>query len=67
MRLVGFQARRCGRGAASGVPRTAGPSGADAQANNMVKLNLRDLAAWFNDPVRALARAGVFRAVLESL
>jgi hypothetical protein len=38
-----------------------GPICADALADNIVKLNLRDLEALFNGVVRALARVGVFR------
>jgi Transposase DDE domain len=66
MRLVGFNAQQvrhgvCQRGAAKRRrPRTEGPICADALANNIVKLNLRDLEAWFNGTVRALAKAGVF-------
>ena len=53
----------CQRGAAKRQrPRTEGPMCADALANNMVQVTLRDLEAWFNGTVQALAKAGVFGA-----
>src|SRR5215510_4141989 len=64
MRLVGFNAHQvrhgvCQRGAArrQGL-RTSGPICPDTLADNMVKLNLRDLEAWFNQAIRAVAQAG---------
>jgi Transposase DDE domain len=66
MRLVGFNAQQvrqgvCQRGAATRQgPRTAGPICADTLADNIVKLNLRDLEAWFNGVIRALAKARIF-------
>ena len=43
-------------------PRTEGPMCADALANNMVQVTLRDLEAWFNGTMQALVKAGVFGA-----
>jgi hypothetical protein len=66
MRLVGFNAHQvrhgvCQRGAAQRQgPRTRGPIGPDTLADNMVKLNLRDLEALFNRAIRAVAQAGYF-------
>ena len=66
MRLVGFNAQPvrhgvCQRGAAKRQqPRTEGPICPDTLANNIVPLNLRDLPAWFNGTIRALAKAGIF-------
>ena len=66
MRLVGFNAQQvrrgvCQRGAAKRQqPRTEGPICPDTLANNIVPLNLRDLTAWFNGTIRALAKAGIF-------
>ena len=65
MRLVGFNAQQvrhgvCSRGAAQWQgPRTRGPMCPEALADNIVKLNVRDLEAWFNGVIRALAKAGV--------
>jgi hypothetical protein len=56
MQLVGFTAQplRPGvyqRGAAQRQrPRTAGPIGPETLANNLVKLDLRDLEVWCNGP-----------------
>src|SRR5262245_62102727 len=64
MRLVGFNAHQvrhgvCQRGAAHRQgPRTTGPICPEALADNMVKLKLRDLEAWFNQAIRAVAQAG---------
>src|SRR2546430_8898958 len=64
LRLVGFKARQvrhgvCQRGAAKRPgPRTTGPIGPEALADNIVKLNRRDLEAMFNHVIRALAKAG---------
>jgi hypothetical protein len=66
MRLVGFNAQQvrqgvCQRGAAiRRGPRTAGPICSDTLADNIAKLNLRDLEALFNGAIRALARARIF-------
>jgi hypothetical protein len=66
MRLVGFNAHQvrhgvCQRGAAQRQgPRTSGPICPDTLADNMVKLNLRDLEALFNQAIRAVAQAGCF-------
>jgi len=63
-RLVGFKAQQvrhgvCQRGAAPRQgPRTRGPMCPDALADNIVKLNVRDLEAWVNGGIRALAKAG---------
>jgi hypothetical protein len=67
MQLVGFNAQQvrqgiCQRGAAKrqGAQRP-GPISPETLANNIVKLNLRDLGYVFNGAIRALAEAGVFR------
>ena len=73
MQLVGFNAQQvrhgvCQRGAAKRQgPRTEGPICPDALANNIVKLNLRDLEAWFNGTIRALAKAGIFGAKVTGI
>jgi Transposase DDE domain len=73
MQLVGFNAQQvrhgvCQRGAAKRQqPRTEGPICPDTLANNIVQLNLRDLAAWFNGTIRALARAGIFGAKVTGI
>ncbi len=73
MRLVGFNAHQvrhgvCQRGAAQRQgPRTRGPICPDALADNMVKLNVRDLEALFNGVIRALAKAEVFAAKVTGL
>jgi hypothetical protein len=66
MQLVGFNAQHvrqgmCQRGAAKRQgERTPGPISPETVANNIVKLNLRDLERVFNGAIRALAKAGVF-------
>jgi Transposase DDE domain len=66
MRLVGFNAQQvrqgvCQRGAATRQgPRNAGPICSDTLADNIVKLNLRDLEALFNGVIWALAKARIF-------
>jgi DDE family transposase len=73
MRLVGFNAQQvrqgvCQRGAARRQgPRTTGPICPDALADNVVKLNLRDLETLFNSVIRALARAQVFAAQVTGI
>jgi hypothetical protein len=73
MRLVGFNAHQvrhgvCQRGAARRQgPRRTGPICADALADNIVKLNLRDLEALFNGVIRGLAKAGVFAAKVTGI
>ena len=73
MRLVGFNAQQvrqgvCQRGAAQRQgPRTTEPICPDALADNIVKLNVRDLEALFNSAIRALAKAGVFAAKVTGL
>jgi Transposase DDE domain len=73
MQLVGFNAQQvrrgvCQRGAAKRQrPRTAGPICPETLANNLVKLNLRDLAVWFNGTIRALAKAGIFGAKVTGI
>jgi hypothetical protein len=73
MRLVGFNAQQvrhgvCQRGAAKRQgPRTEGPICPDARAQHLVPLNLRDLEAWCNGTMRALARAGVFGAQVTGM
>jgi hypothetical protein len=66
MQLVGFNAQQvrrgvCQRGATKRQgERTPGPITPETLANNIVKLNLRDLESLFNGALRALAKAGVF-------
>jgi hypothetical protein len=66
MRLAGCEAHQvrhgvCQRGAAPRQgPRTREPLCSDALADNMVKLNGRNLEAWFNSIIRALAKARIF-------
>jgi DDE family transposase len=73
MQLVGFNAQQvrhgvCQRGAAKRPrPRTAGPICPETLANNLVKLNLRDLEVWFNGTIRALAKAGIFGAKVTGI
>jgi hypothetical protein len=73
MRLVGFNAHQvrhgvCQRGAAQRQgPRTTGPICPDTLADNIVKLNVRDLEALFNGVIRGLAKAGVFAAKLTGI
>jgi hypothetical protein len=73
MRLVGFNAHQvrhgvCQRGAAHRQgQRTTGPIGPDALAENIVKLNVRDLEALFNRVIRALAKAGGFAAKVTGI
>ena len=68
MQLVGFNAQQvrqgiCQRGATKRQrERPPGPLCPDTLAKNIVKLNLRELEAVFNGAIRALAKAGVFRA-----
>ena len=73
MQLVGFNAQQvrngvCQRGAAKRQqPRPEGPICPDTLANNIVQLNLRDLTAWFNDTIRALAKAGIFGTMITGI
>jgi len=73
MRLVGFNAQQvrhgvCQRGAAQRQgPRSTGPICPEALADNLVKLNVRDLEALFNGAIRALATAGVCAAKVTGL
>ena len=73
MQLVGFNAQQvrqgiCQRGATTRQgARTPGPIGPDTLAENIVKLNLRDLAAVFNGSIRALAKAGIFGAKVTGI
>ena len=73
MRLVGFNAQQvrygvCQRGAAHRQgPRTEGPICPEALAENIVKLNVRDLEALFNRVIRALAKAGVLAAKVTGI
>jgi hypothetical protein len=66
MQLVGFNAQQvrqgiCQRGATKRQgERTPGPISPETLANNIVKLNLRDLESLFNGAIHALAKAGVF-------
>jgi hypothetical protein len=69
----GFHAQQgrhgiCPRGAATRPrPRTAGPLGPDTLANHRVQLTLRDLEAWFNGTLRALAKAGLCGAKVTGI
>jgi hypothetical protein len=73
MQLVGFNAQQvrqgiCQRGATTRQgARTPGPICPDTLAENIVKLNLRDLEAVFNGSIRALAKAGVFGAKVTGI
>jgi hypothetical protein len=73
MRLVGFNAQHvrhgvCQRGAAKRQhPRTEGPICPDTLAHNSVQLHLRDLTAWFNGTMRALAKAGIFGTTVTGI
>jgi hypothetical protein len=73
MQWVGFNAQQvrhgvCQRGAAKRQhPRTEGPMCPDTLANNIVQLNLWDLAAWFNGTIRALAKAGICGAKVTGM
>jgi hypothetical protein len=73
MQLVGFNAQQvrhgvCQRGASKRQrPRTEGPLCPATLANNIVKLNLRDLEVWFNGTMRALAKAGIFGAKVTGI
>jgi hypothetical protein len=66
MQLVGFNAQHvhqgvCQRGAAKRQgERPPGPISPETLANNIVKLNLRDLEMVFNGAIRALAKVGLF-------
>ena len=72
MPLVGFKAQQvrhgiCQRGAAKRQrPRPEGPRGPETLAHNLVQRNLRDLEAWFNGTIRALAKAGIFGATVPA-
>jgi hypothetical protein len=58
----------CQRGAATRQgPRTEGPICPDTLAENIVKLNLRDLEALFNGVIRALAKMGVLGAKVTGI
>src|SRR5215831_4069810 len=65
MRLVGFNAQQvrqgvCPRGAAPRQgARTAGPMCPETLADHLVQLHRRDLAAWCNEVIRALAKARI--------
>jgi hypothetical protein len=73
MRLVGFNAHQvrhgvCQRGAAQRQgPRTTGPICPDALADNIVKLNVRDLETLFNGVIRALTKARVLAAKVTGI
>lgn len=58
----------CQRGAAKRQgPRTAGPIGPEALAHNLVKLDWRALEALFKGAIRALSKAGLFRAKVTGM
>jgi hypothetical protein len=53
----------CQRGAATRQrPRPEGPMGSATVAHHRVPRHLRDLEAWFNGTMQALAKAGIFGA-----
>jgi Transposase DDE domain len=66
MQLVGFNAQQvrqgiCQRGATTRQgERAPGPICPDTLAKNIVRWNVRDLEAVFNEAIRALAKAGLF-------
>jgi hypothetical protein len=72
-RLVGVNAPPvrhgvCQRGAAHRRgPRSTGPICPEALAENIVKLNVRDVEAVFNGVIRALAEAGVLAAKVTGI
>jgi hypothetical protein len=73
MRWVGFNAQQahhgvCQRGTAKRQgERAPGPICPDPLAQNIVKLNVRELEAVFNWAIRALAKAGVFGAKVTGI
>jgi Transposase DDE domain len=73
MQLVGFNAQQvhqgvCQRGASKRQgERAPGPISPETLANNIVKLNLRELEAAFNGAIRALAKAGVFGQMVTGI
>src|SRR2546430_498264 len=73
MQLVGFNAQHvrqgmCQRGAANRQgERTTGPISPETLANNIVKLNMRDLESVFNGAIRALAKAGVIEKTVTGI
>jgi Transposase DDE domain len=73
MRLVGFNAQQVRQGvcqwgtAQRQGPRITGPICSDTLADNIVKLNVRDLEALFNGVIRALAKAGGFAAKVTGI
>jgi Transposase DDE domain len=66
MQLVGFNAQQVREGVYKGGAakrrggRTPGPISPETLANNIVKLNLRELEAVFNGAIRTLVKAGDF-------
>jgi hypothetical protein len=73
MQLVGFTAQQvrdgvCQRGTAKRQSKRApGPICPDTLAKHIVKWHVRELEAVFNGAIRALARAGVFRAKVTGI
>ncbi len=73
MQLVGFNAQHvrqgvCQRGATKRQgERAPGPISPETLANNIVKLNLRELEMVFNGAIRALAQAKVFGAKVTGI
>jgi hypothetical protein len=73
MPLVGFNAQQardevCQRGTAKRQSKRApGPICPDTLAKNIVKWNVRELEAVVNGAIRALAKAGVFRAKVTGI
>jgi hypothetical protein len=73
MPLVGCNAPQvrhgvCQRGAAKRQhPRPEGPLCPDTLAHHSVPLHVRDLAAWFNGTMRALAKAGICGAKVTGM
>jgi hypothetical protein len=58
---------RCGTGCTNGGLRTTGPICPGALADNLVKLNLRDLEALCNSVIRALAKVGALTATVTGI
>jgi hypothetical protein len=73
MQVVGFNAQQvrdgvCPRGAAKRQgARAPGPMCPDTLAQQIVRLNLRELESVFHGAIRALAQAGVFEAQVTGM
>ena len=73
MHVVAFSGRQvrhnvCLRGTAKRQgPRAGRPNYPEILANNWGKLSLRDLEAWFNGTLRALAKTGIYGAKVTEI